>query len=250
MDLEGALDKPPLAAQLVSLILPVVLAIAILLTIKMLWGAPKARELVYLSLASFFALGKFVIFAPLVHNVNFTIPLLQQNINLVITYSAWEMGAMIVYMDTMVALIVIYNLHLLNKVPWIGPKLRDIRKDCYYLLKATPWMRKSASVAIVLFVFFPVAGTGAVSGGFLSNLLGFGRLYSVFLIFLGALLSAFVFGWSAVYTQDNLQKLLERPVISWTMLALVILAIVGSSWKLKRMIAKQKAIEGKAKPQK
>ncbi len=225
------LAKPSLKAQILSLIMPFVSALTILLLLAIFIEPKKAYELMTLSVSSFFALGKFVVFVPVIPHV---FP------DIKVTFSIWQMVGMIVFMDTCTAIILGYNIHLLTKMKWMGTKFKEIRTDCFYLLEANPWMKKLASVAVSLFVAFPIAGTGAIAGTFLAYLLGFKRLYTIFLIFVGALFGTLPLGLGALYMKKNLKDMLEDPVYLIISISILVLLLVWGSYKMKKMIQEQK----------
>ncbi|NUM35648.1 MAG: small multi-drug export protein [Candidatus Brocadiae bacterium] len=225
------LAKPSFKAQILSLLVPFASAMAILLLLAIFIAPKKAYELMTLSVSAFFALGKFIVFVPVIPDV---FP------NIKISFSIWNMVAMIIFMDTCTAILLGYNIHLLTKLKWLGAKFKSIRTDCFYLLEASPWMKKGASVAVALFVAFPVAGTGAVSGTFLAYLLGFKRLYTIFLIFMGSVFGTVPLGLGALYMKKNLKDVLEDPVYFFISLGIMIVFLVWASYKMKRMIDEQK----------
>ena len=225
------LAKPSLKAQILSIVVPFASAMAILFLLAILIAPKKAYELVTLSVSSFFALGKFIVFVPVIPHV---FP------DIKVSFSIFDLVGMIIFMDTCTAILLGYNIHLLTKIKWLGSKFKSIRTDCFYLLEASPWMKKGASVAVSLFVAFPVAGTGAISGTFLAYLLGFKRPYTIFLVFIGALLGTVPLGLGALYMKKNLKDLLEDPVYLIISVSLIIVFLVWSSYKMKKMIQEQK----------
>ena len=203
----------------------------------MVFGKSKALELLSLAFVTFFALGKFVVFVPLIPT---------QGVNFKIASTPWELATLVMYMDTMVAIMVMYSVHILERLYWVGPILKRVRADCRSLLRANRWVRNVSSVFIPLFVAFPVAGTGALSGGLLSGLLGFSRMYSIFLIWLGAALGSYGLALGAVLLKARLKDFIENPIVSYTSIAILVFLLILFGWKMKKMIARQKALKIKA----
>lgn len=232
---EEKLSYPSTISQILSFVIPIGMTALILAFMHLWYGHTKVIELLSLAVVTFIALGKFVVFAPL-------IPL--PDVNFTITFSIFQLAAMVAYMDTITGIVMRYNLFLFEKIPSVGPKLKAIRNDCFYLLKATPWMRKIASIGIIAFVAFPVAGTGAVAGSCLCYILGLKRIYSVMLICVGGLAGSYGMALGALYFQKNLKDFLENPLFSIAGLLCVITVLVWASWKMKRMIAEQKKMGG------
>ena len=227
--------KPTLWAQIVFLLLPFVLTPVILYLVKLALGKKEALELFSLGILSFFGFGKFIVFAPL-------IPM--KGIDFKITYTPFGLATMVWYMDTMTAIFVAYNAHVLNKLYWIGPKFKQIRKDCYFLQQGNKWMKKIASLAVILFVCFPVAGTGAIGGAFLGIMLGLSRIYTVFLIWVGAIVGSFGMACGAIFFESKFKNFLENPVVFYSMLSILVLLLVLASLQIKKSIQKQKKLEG------
>jgi uncharacterized membrane protein len=234
VDLEAT---PSRLAEISGFLIPILLTVLCLAAIWVAFGKAKVVELLSLSFVTFFALGKFVVFVPLIP---------AEEIDFQITFTPWELAAMVMYMDTMVAVIVMYSVHVLEKIYWIGPMIKRVRQDCRYLLKANKWVFRTSSLFIPLFVAFPVAGTGALSGGLLCGLLGFSRLYSIFLICIGAAFSSFGLALGAILLQARLKEFLAAPAFFYSSIAVLAFILVAFGWKLKRMAARQKAQEEKA----
>jgi len=239
LKLERQLLPPSSKAQAASLLIPAI-AVATVFTCIWIFGSKeKLLELVTLMVVSFFGGGKFIVFVPCIPLEH--LPETFKNLN--ITYGIWELSLMVTCMDTITAFLVTYNLHLLNKIPKVGPMLKNTRKDCYFLLQASPWMRKMAFVVVVLFVAFPVSGTGAIAGAFLGTLLGLSRRITVITIVVGAFLGSFGMGLGAWAVGEDAKVFIEKPYVSWTMLIVLVALIVWASMKMKRMIREQKEKE-------
>lgn len=228
------MGKPSLAAQLFFLFLPFVLIPSVLFCTYLWYGMPRVAELVSLGASAFFVVGKCIVLAPL-------IPI--AGISDRITFSSWQIATMMAGLDTMAAFFMVYNIHLLNRLPYVGPKIKQIRKNCYYLQEANPWMKRFASAGIVIFVAFPLSITGSVSGSFLSMLLGHGRLYTVLLVWIGTLLGSFGMAVGVLYFRDTFEYYLSHPQVGYSLLIGILLFFAWTFWKLKKMIARQKKIE-------
>lgn len=222
--------------EIAGFLFPIFLTVALLAAVWLIAGKTKVVELLSLAFATFFVLGKFVVFVPLVP---------MDGIDFKITFSPWELATMVMYMDTMVAIMVMYSVRILEKLYWIGPILKRVRRDCYYLLQANKWVKNISSAFIPLFVAFPIAGTGALSGGLLSGLLGLSRIYSIVLIGIGAMLGSYGLAFGAVLWKAHLKDFLQNPAVSYISVSVLVLILAGFAWKLKNMIARQKALEEK-----
>lgn len=231
---ETVRPTPGILKQVFILIAIVAVTKLALIAVGHFYSNDHSVQIAYLAVMSFFALGKFVIFAPVV-------PL--DKINFDVLFSPYELAGMVVYMDTAVAFLIIYNFHLLKKIYWVGDKLQRVQEDSYYLLQSSKWMYDFAIIGIVLFVSFPIAGTGAVGAAFLASVLGLSRFVSIIWIFVGSVLGCFGLALGAVYFESKLQVFLQSPIFFGVSVFLFVLLIFLAGWKMKRMIAQQRKID-------
>ncbi|BBM86765.1 small multi-drug export protein [Candidatus Uabimicrobium amorphum] len=229
---ETVRPAPSIVLQIFIFIALVAVTKLVLVGVSYVYSTEHSVQVGYLAVMSFFGLGKFVIFAPVV-----------KSLDVDILFNSYELAAMVIYMDTAVAFLIVYNFHLLKKIYFIGDKLQHIQEDSYYLLQSSKWMYDFAIIAIVLFVSFPIAGTGAIGAAFLASILGFSRLVSIFWIFVGSVLGCFSLAFGAVYFKAKLKVFLESPIFFFTSIGVFVLLLFLAGWKMKRMIAKQRELE-------
>jgi len=141
-------------------------------------GPAFASKLVGTVLATFFFFGRFVILGG-------SDPDLAEIRRF---FSPEFLFGMVVYMDTMVAMLFVFHAAFLFKIPWLGSRLQDLAKDGHFILKKHPWIRRAAFLGLVVFVAFPLAATGSVGGAILSRILGMGRIRAFFAIIAGSTL--------------------------------------------------------------
>ncbi len=154
--------------------------------------------------ASFFGLGKFL-------------PTLALRPNSL--FSAYELGIVIGIMDTCTVIIIVYSLELFDGI------LAKANRNARLVLDAYPWMRKFTVPAIVLFVMFPVAGTGAVGGSLIGALLGMHRVRLIFAVSFGGFLGGFAMAFLTLRIGDAVKELKGSPYLI-AMLVIVLLALV------------------------
>ena len=231
---ETVRPAPSIILQFLIFIALVVTTKLLLMGVSYLYSPDHSLQVGYLAVLSFFALGKFVIFAPVVA---------LESLDFEILFNSYELAAMVIYMDTAVAFLIVYNFHLLKKIYFIGGKLQQVQEDSYYLLQSNKWMYDFAILGIVLFVSFPIAGTGAVGAAFLASILGFSRLISILWIFVGSVIGCFGLAVGAVYFKAKLKVFLESPVFFFSSIGVFVLLLFLAGWKMKRMIAQQREIE-------
>lgn len=145
----------------------------------------RGHEAVYSYLAAaataFFAFGRFIILLganePNEESWGFLKYLDAQNLFMMLTY-----------MDVIVAMFVAFHMGIVFRLPWVGPKIRDIVSDGHFILQKQPWIRRAAFVGLVGFVIFPTSTTGSVGGSIFGRLLGMHRWRVVLAILVGSLL--------------------------------------------------------------
>ena len=86
--------------------------------------------------------------------------------------SPYALAAIVFYMDVVVAYVFAFNLHHVSRIPKVGPAVMRMQYFCRYVLSTRPWMRRWAFTGVMLFVMFPVTGTGAPAGSILGRIVG------------------------------------------------------------------------------
>ncbi|QDU64852.1 hypothetical protein Pan216_57450 [Planctomycetes bacterium Pan216] len=162
---------------LMTLIGPFVLTVVLVLLLAMVWGPHRVGQLLGTSVVTFFFLGKFVILAGIDHSSE--VPQF---------LTPFELFLMVLYMDLMVALVLVFHTGFLFKIPYLGSRLRDLVDDGRFILQSNPWMRQVTFLGIIAFVMFPLSATGSVGGSIFGRLLGMGRLATFVGISIGSVL--------------------------------------------------------------
>lgn len=98
----------------------------------------------------------------------------------------WQLASMVIFMDTWVAYVLAYNLHRVYKIPRVGPWLHDVQNYCRYWLHENPWIRRWAITGVMMFVMFPLSGTGAPGGALLGRIIGLRPRVTLTAIFIGS----------------------------------------------------------------
>ncbi|MHC4224924.1 MAG: small multi-drug export protein [Planctomycetota bacterium] len=210
-------DRPLLSA--LHLVLPLAILAA---TIILLKATGNLGTVSALAVASFFTLGKIIILS----GAHPDVPL-----------NAWELAAVVFYMDCLYAYILAYNLHHLAKIPRFGPWLARLHNYCRYWLSNHRWMKRWAFTGVMLFVLFPLTGTGAPGGSIIGRLVGLSARTTLFAIALGSALGCILMATFA----RPLEPILEGVQEEWwfeasgvAILAIVVLFVVYLGRKLSR----------------
>ena len=120
----------------------------------------------------------------------------------------WQLALMVVVMDTWVAYVLAYNLHHVYKIPRVGPWLHDVQNYCRYWLHEYPIMRRWALSAVVMFVVFPLSGTGAPGGALLGRIVGLRPRNIVAAIFVGSTIGCGIMAAFAVQIKDAFEPVM------------------------------------------
>jgi uncharacterized membrane protein len=161
--------------------------------------------------ASFFYLGKLVILSGALPEQSFGM-------------TALQLAVMVFLMDMWVAYCFAYNLHHVYRIPRVGPWLERLQRYCRFWLSRQPWMKRWAFTGVMLFVMFPLTGTGAPGGSILGRIVGLRAWTTLCAIALGSTLGCGLMAGFAARLEPSFRDLREE----WWFAAggLVILAIL------------------------
>jgi len=119
----------------------------------------------------------------------------------------WLITIVIFLLDVAVSLFVVWNFDLALKIPLVGRLLESGMTFGRNYTERQPWLRRFSTIGLILFVFFPLQGTGAMNGAILGRLLGLSgpRVFSC--VCVGSLTSCLIFALGAdvllgIYRQD------------------------------------------------
>jgi uncharacterized membrane protein len=196
-------------------LIPILITLAVVAGFWVFSGWEHAVELVLLGLAKIFTMGIFVVFLGLVEQFQF----LGMNIKIAADgFTPLFLAVLVVYIDMLFAVVAIINMRFIYKIPILGRMLANVAKNSEAMLDANPWARKITFLALMAFVWFPLAGTGAIGGVIFGTLLGLRRK----LIFLGILLGSAFGGFSmyvlAVLCGNVFKMLGQHPVAQWALI--------------------------------
>lgn len=206
-----------------SVLLPVGASLIALGVIAVQSGAGVAAQVVGAAVVIFTVAGKF---APLV-GVGEGSP-----------FTALELATLVAWMDISIATALVFNLPLAYRIPRVGPILHDLADHGRYMLETKPWLGRITFFGVVLFVMFPLTGTGAVGGSIFGRLLGLSALRTWCGIALGAIVGSF---GMALFAEAITSFLTPEVRSSWQFqgagLAIVGAAIVAISIRARRVSA-------------
>lgn len=146
-------------------------------------------------------------------------------------YPWWLIMLVIFLLDVAVSLFVVWNFDLALKIPLVGRLLESGMRVARDYTEAQPWLRRLSTVGLVLFVFFPLQGTGAMNGSILGRLLGMAKARVFACVCTGSLASSLIIALGAdvildVYRQD--------PALGIGLLVLIVVAVAAGvvGWRM------------------
>ena len=166
----------PLLLRLSHTLLPVVFTAVLVAVIGVMTSWPKVIALITAAAIELSGPGKFIILG----GASDVYPL-----------SPFELAALVTYMDCIAAFFLVFNMDLLYRIRSIGPALQDMEEFGHTVLENNRWIRSASFAGVVLFVMFPISGTGALGASVLGRLLGMNRYRIMIAIFTGAFVACF-----------------------------------------------------------
>ncbi|MEZ5989047.1 MAG: small multi-drug export protein [Planctomycetota bacterium] len=210
----------------------VVAGLATLIVAGLLLDPRPTKALFTLVPASFFALGKFlpvlaVTGLPGVYDADKGL------------FTPYDLGLVIGVMDTVTAFLVVYSLEAIHGIPLVGRFLDRANRDAALVLRAFPRFRRIATFGVVLFVLFPVAGTGAIGGSFLGAILAMHRVRLILCVAAGGFLGGLGMAWATLHFEREVVWLQEHkgdPLYLILSAAVVVGALVWATVAFRRAL--------------
>ena len=204
--------QPPVRLHLI--LPPAVLAGSVVL----LWLTGNLGKAAAAAGSSFFLLGKFVVLSGAMPESSFDL-------------TALELAALVVFMDVLCAWFLAYNLHWVYRIRrlGIGPGIQRLVDYCQYWLHHRPWMRRWAFTGVMLFVLFPLTGTGAPGGSILGRLVGLRSRTTLIAILTGSVLGCGLMAAFATRLQPLFAGIKDAPWFKASgigILAIVVVALL------------------------
>jgi hypothetical protein len=179
-------------------------------SVAWLWwsaGGGAVASLGTLALSSLLIFGHFIIFAPEA------------------LHGPWTLALMAWLIDVMIAFALASGLESLERAPVLGGWLRRARGRALDVLTEYPRLERMAFFGVAIFVFLPIASTGAVTGSFAARILGLSRLAGVLAISLGSAGTTVSFALLATFIGERGEDIAHSPVV--TALSLIVAGVLG-----------------------
>lgn len=94
--------------------------------------------------------------------------------------------ATVLWVDLWGTLFLVWNLALLERVPWLGPRIARLEARAEKVWQRSKRLRDLGIVGLGLFVAIPLTATGAVPGSLIGRLAGFPWALTWLAVFLGS----------------------------------------------------------------
>lgn len=143
----------------------------------------------------------------------------------VLGYPWWLITLVIFLLDVAVSLFVVWNFDLALKIPIIGRLLESGMTIGRNYTESQPWLRRFSTIGLILFVFFPLQGTGAMNGSVLGRLLGLNNNRVFGCVCIGSLTSCLIFALGSDVLLDIYQ---QDPTLGIGILVGIVVAVVAA----------------------
>jgi len=201
-------------------------AMLLALILGLRFARPATLELIGLIPVSVFAAGKFLPLWAASGQSHF---------------GPYELGAVVWLLDTVGVIHIVYALEGFYKIGPLRRGLVRVQSNARLVLTAYPRLRRAAVAGVILFVLFPLAGTGAIAGAFLGILLGMNRYRLIAAVSFGGFVGGMSMAFAAVHFEGavrSLQGMQERPYVKYLLIGGVLLVLAMAVFWLNRAYRK------------
>lgn len=134
----------------------------------------------------------------------------------------WLVASSMAFMDTVTALFMVWNFDLALKIPLLGGWIGNFMAGGQKFFWERPWLKRLSVFGLMLFVMFPLQGTGGIGGSIVGRMLGL-RWYEV----LGAIAAGAFIGCFLIALGAEVILSLFQADAFYGIIALLVVAIVG-----------------------
>lgn len=138
----------------------------------------------------------------------------------------YSIGLSLTFIDILCSVFMLWNFDLLGRFPIFGPWISRLMRRGTEQIARHAWLERAYFLGLVLFVFFPFQGTGALSGSILGKMAGMPTGEIFLAVITGSALQSLVIGLSAYALNRYLGVDLWYLVIA--IMAFILLMTLGS----------------------
>ena len=121
-------------------------------------------------------------------------------------FPLWTIITALISLDILLALFVTLNFDLLLKIPLLGRGIRKVMLGADKILRKRRWIENLSSAGLLIFMYIPVTGSGAMTTSIISRILNYPPLKAVGLITFGSIMSCTTVSLG-VYSLKNLWEI-------------------------------------------
>ena len=134
----------------------------------------------------------------------------------------WLVASSMAFMDTVTALFMVWNFDLALKIPLLGGWIGNFMAGGQKFFWERPWLKRLSVFGLMVFVMFPLQGTGGIGGSIVGRMLGL-RWYEVLVaIAAGAFIGCFLIALGS----EVILELFQADA-SYGVIALLVVAVAG-----------------------
>ncbi len=187
------------------------------------YAQPMLVELLGLLPVTFFAVGKFLPLWGVSGNSSF---------------GPYQLGAVIWALDTFSVLLFVYSFEAIYRLPGLRKPLDHIQENMELLLTVYPKMKQASVAGVILFVLFPVSGTGALAASFIGVLLGMNRFVLIAAVSAGGCIGGFLMAFLAANFASaisSIEAVQQNPSVKYAVIGGLLVSLGGVLFFLNRM---------------
>ncbi len=147
----------------------------------------------------------------------------------------WDLAFIVMYVNAVSAWWYAYNLDLLQKLPKVGPYMRNARKNAVLTLQQRPWIRRWAVVGVGAFVITPLPGSGALGGCLMGRILGISKKATFLSVAIAGVVVSISYALLAAQAEELLNKM-EKFAPPWVRIAVAVVAALVMIWIMSKLI--------------
>lgn len=136
----------------------------------------------------------------------------------------WLIGTSMALLDVLAGLFMVLNFELAYKIPLLGTWITKFMNHGHAFLSRRPWLKKLYFAGIVLFVMFPLQGSGGIGASLVGRLLGMSGRNVLMAIAIGAFLGCYLIALGAEFVWD---LIIAQPLLGAGVACAVIGAVIA-----------------------
>jgi uncharacterized membrane protein len=143
----------------------------------------------------------------------------------------WLMAISIALMDVLAAIFLALNFDIALKIPGVGGWIRKFIANGEEFFSRRPWLERFYFTGVVMFVMFPLQGSGGIGGTLVGRMMGLSPGKVIGAIAIGALAGCTII---AIGAEAIKELFLKNPVLG-SAVAVSVVAVFGLVYILYRM---------------